>query len=170
MLNAHRHTTIIEHRQRQYEIAYTIRPGPSSAILYLHGLGCTKRDFEGALLIDELSEHTLVAFDFPGCGDSTPYYDEIPLGIDDLVAVTHGLVSDLALTDITVIGQSLGGLTALQFVRRHAMQVARFVNVEGNLSGAHRHRYRPGKAKSLRRTPKGWAGHPRRSPGPRRPE
>ena len=134
MLNAHRHTTIIEHRQRQYEIAYTIRPGPSSAILYLHGLGCTKRDFEGALLIDELSEHTLVAFDFPGCGDSTPYYDEIPLGIDDLVAVTHGLVSDLALTDITVIGQSLGGLTALQFVRKHARQVARFVNVEGNLS------------------------------------
>ncbi len=124
----------IEHRQRDYEIAYSIRPGGSSAILYLHGLGSTKRDFEGALLVDSLSDHTLVAFDFPGCGQSTPYYNEIALGIDDLVAVTHKLATALELKDITAIGQSLGGLTALQFVRAHPERVARFVNVEGNLS------------------------------------
>ena len=126
--------TTIEHRQRDYEIAYSIRPGGLSAILYLHGLGSTKRDFEGALLVDELSDHTLVAFDFPGCGQSMPYYNEIALGIDDLVAFTHKLVTALELKDMTVIGQSLGGLTGLQFVRAHPERVARFVNVEGNLS------------------------------------
>ena len=134
MSDIQQRTITIEHRQRDYEIAYSIRAGGSSAILYLHGLGSTKRDFEGALLVDEFSDHTLVAFDFPGCGQSTPYYNEIALGIDDLVAVTHKLVTALKLQDITVIGQSLGGLTALQFVRAHPERVARFVNVEGNLS------------------------------------
>ena len=127
-------TITIEHRHRAFDIAYSIRPGESSAMLYLHGLGCTKRDFEGALPFEQLNDHTLVAFDFPGCGDSTPYYNEIALGIDDLVAITHRLVTALDLDDVTVIGQSLGGLTALQFVLTHPERVGRFVNVEGNLA------------------------------------
>ncbi len=102
----------------------------------MHGLGSTKQDFEGALLVDELSDYTLVGFDFPGCGESANYYPEIPLGIDDLVAVAHQLVCALALEEVTVIGQSLGGLTGLQFARTHPEQVARFVNVEGNLTPA----------------------------------
>ena len=124
----------IQHRRRDYKIAYSVRPGGSSSILYLHGLGSTKKDFEGALLVDELRDHTLVGFDFPGCGQSTNYYPEIPLGMDDLVAVAHKLASEMELKDLTVIGQSLGGLTGLLFARTHPEQVARFVNVEGNLT------------------------------------
>jgi pimeloyl-ACP methyl ester carboxylesterase len=128
------HTARIEHRDRTFDIAYFSRGGGAKTLLYLHGLGCTKEDFLGAADVPELKDYRLVAFDFPGCGESTPYYREVPLGIDDLVAVTAKLVSALNLADLVVIGQSLGGLTALQFARRHPGLVTHLVDVEGNLA------------------------------------
>lgn len=126
-------TTRIAHRGRCYQIRYFVRPGTLAPILYLHGLGSTMEDFRSAGNEVALSEHTLVGFDFPGCGGSE-YHTDTPLTIDDLVAMTQRIVDNLALSDLTVIGHSLGGLAGLQYVRRHPERVAGFVSVEGNLA------------------------------------
>ncbi len=112
-----------------------MKPGGSEAtLLYLHGLGCTKEDFLEACRVPELVGHTLVGFDFPGCGGSRTYYPEVPLGIDDLVEITRKVVAQLGLKRPTVIGHSLGGLTAIQFACLHVDLVSRLVDVEGNLA------------------------------------
>lgn len=123
----------IVYRKQPLQIEYLLRRGPKDAVLYLQGLGCSKDDFIGATNIRELQPYTLVAFDFPGCGNS-PYPEDMPLGIDDLVEITDIVVSRLNLGDFAVIGHSMGGLVALLYAEEHGEQVKGFINVEGNLA------------------------------------
>ena len=101
--------------------------------MYLHGLGCSKHDFIEATNRAELNEYTLVAFDFPGCGNS-PYPEDVTLGMDDLVEITHLVVSALQIENFVIIGHSMGGLVALLYVEQYSEHVKGFINVEGNLA------------------------------------
>lgn len=123
----------IVYKDHPLQIDYFIRRGRSGTVIYLHGLGCSKNDFIEAVNSDELQAYTLIAFDFPGCGNS-PYPDDISLGIDDLVEITHLVVSALPVDDFVIIGHSMGGLVALLFVERYGEHVKSFINVEGNLA------------------------------------
>lgn len=124
----------IQHRNRQFEIAYWIRQAGPRSIFYLHGLGNTKSDFLGALEISALNDYTLVGFDFPGCGESRTYFNEIPLGVDDLAAVTLKLARHLGFDKIIIIGQSLGGLTGQIFAMNYPQHLSGLISVEGNLT------------------------------------
>lgn len=123
----------ITYRGQPFHIEFFIRPGPEEAILYLHGLGCSKEDFLGATSAEELQANTLVAFDFPGCGNS-PYHENMALGIDDLVEITNIFVSRLPLGGLVVIGHSMGGLVALLYIEKYGEPVKGFISVEGNLA------------------------------------
>lgn len=123
----------ITYRGQPLHMGFFIRPGPGGTILYLHGLGCSKEDFLGATSADELEAYTLVAFDFPGCGNSS-YHENMALGIDDLVEITNIFVSRLPLADLVVVGHSMGGLVALLYIEKYAEPVRGFISVEGNLA------------------------------------
>lgn len=123
----------IVYKEHPLQIDYFIRRGRSGTLIYLHGLGCSKNDFFEVINRAELQVHTLVAFDFPGCGNS-PYPKDITLDIDDLVEITHLVVSALPIDDFVIIGHSMGGLVALLFVERYGERVKGFINVEGNLA------------------------------------
>jgi pimeloyl-ACP methyl ester carboxylesterase len=123
----------IVYRNHPLQIDYFIRRGEKETIMYLHGLGCSKDDFIEAVNSDELQAHTLIAFDFPGCGDS-PYPEDISLGIDDLVEITHRVVSALQIENFVIIGHSMGGLIALLYAEKYGDHVKGFINVEGNLA------------------------------------
>lgn len=112
------------------QIEYFIRRGQKETVLYLHGLGCSKSDFLGSTEIESLQAHTLVAFDFPGHGNSS--YTK-KLGMDDLVEITNLFTEKVNLHDIVLIGHSLGGLVALLFSEKYTGKVKAFINVEGNL-------------------------------------
>jgi pimeloyl-ACP methyl ester carboxylesterase len=120
--------------QRSLEIAYFYRKGNKKYILYLHGLGSAKDDFLGATEVESLREYTLVSFDFPGFGGST-YPENIGLDIDNLVEITHMVVSQLQLGKCVLVGHSMGGLVALLYSERYSSHVKAFINVEGNLTG-----------------------------------
>lgn len=123
----------IELRGRVYPLSFYHRPGDGETLLYLHGLGSDKDDFLGAWDVPEWTGHALLALDAPGCGATRTYYDEVPLGMDDLVDAMWALVRALDLRDLTVIGHSMGGLAGLLFALRNGETVRRFVTVEGNL-------------------------------------
>jgi pimeloyl-ACP methyl ester carboxylesterase len=127
------HTVTIAHRGYDFEISYFIRPGKQETIAYLHGLGSTKHDFFGAVNRENLNDFTLLAFDFPGSGNSS-YFDQLTLEIDDLVEITYKVVSSLELDGLTLIGHSMGGLTALLFAQKYPNKVKRYINVEGNIA------------------------------------
>ena len=120
----------ITYCNRNLQVEYFLRPGQKETLLYLHGLGCSKDDFLGATETKSLNEHTLIALDFPGHGNSD-YPGE--LDMDDLVEITRLFIDKLNLQDPVLIGHSMGGLEALLFSERYAGKVKAFVNVEGNL-------------------------------------
>lgn len=126
-------TLKIIYRNQPLKIEYFLRRGEKETVLYIHGLGCSKDDFFGALKADGLKDHTLAAFDFPGCGYST-YPKEMALGIDDLVEITDIIVSKLSLKNLILVGHSMGGLVALLYAEKHCENVRGFINVEGNLA------------------------------------
>ena len=125
----------INYRNHPLQIDYFIRSGEkeTATVVYLHGLGCSKNDFFEAVNRPELQAYTLIAFDFPGCGNS-PYPEDVALGIDDLVEITHLVLSALPIDDFVIIGHSMGGLVALLYAERYGEHVKGCINVEGNLA------------------------------------
>jgi pimeloyl-ACP methyl ester carboxylesterase len=118
---------------RPYKLSYFDRPGPGQAILYIHGLGCSKADFMEMAAAPELQSFRLISADHPGCGDS-PYDDDHPLNIDGIVNLIENFVDKLGLGPFLLVGGSLGGLVALLYAERNVNGVTGFVNVEGNLA------------------------------------
>lgn len=123
----------VETAGRPYVLHYFDRPGPGSAILYIHGLGCSKDDFVEMAAAPELQSFRLISADNPGCGDS-PYDDDHPLNIDGIVNLIENFVDKLGLDPFLLVGGSLGGLVALLYAERNSNRITGFVNVEGNLA------------------------------------
>lgn len=123
----------IEHKNTSYNLAYFERKTSGDTVLYLHGLGTSKEDFLPAINIDLLKKYSLVSFDFPGCGQSSND-PNVPMTIDDLVAITEKVAKILGLKSFHLVGHSMGGLTALLFTKRNPGKVKSFINVEGNLA------------------------------------
>lgn len=122
----------LTYQNQPLKIEYFLRPGKEQTILYLHGLGCSKKDFAGAVDAPGLKALTLTAFDFPGCGNSS-YPDHAAYGVDDLVEITYLVVSQLSLDDHVIIGHSMGGLVGLLYIKKYGKHVKGFINIEGNL-------------------------------------
>lgn len=118
---------------RPYILRYFDRPGPGPAMLYIHGLGCSKDDFLEMAVAPELQSFRLISADNPGCGDS-PYNDGHPLNIDGIVNLIENFVDKLGLGPFLLVGGSLGGLVALLYAERNSNRITGFVNVEGNLA------------------------------------
>jgi pimeloyl-ACP methyl ester carboxylesterase len=124
--------TVVTARRPQL-LRYFDRPGPGPAILYVHGLGCSKADFMEMAAAPELQPFRLLSADHPGCGDS-PYDDNHPFNIDGIVDLIGKFVDQLGLGPFLLVGGSLGGLVGLLYAERNLDRVTGFVNVEGNLA------------------------------------
>lgn len=122
----------IQHKNFEYQLDYYHRATGSENILYLHGLGTSKEDFESAMGYKSLDKFNIISFDFPGCGQSN-YYNEVALDINDLVDITDKVVKKTGLDTFHLIGHSMGGLTGLLYTKQHPRKVKSFINVEGNL-------------------------------------
>ena len=118
---------------RPYRLHYFDRSSAGPAILYIHGLGCSKADFMEMTSAVELQPFRLISADHPGCGDS-PYEHNEPLDIDGIVELIEGFVANLGLDSVLLVGGSLGGLVALLFAERNLDKITGFINVEGNLA------------------------------------
>jgi len=123
----------ISHQGLGVPVSYFIRPGRAGTLIYLHGLGASKGDFLEAARHQGLRDYTLLAFDFPGFGE-TPYPAECHWSMGDLVQVTDLLTVALNLTDPVIVGHSLGGLVGLMYALRYPGKVKGLVSIEGNLA------------------------------------
>jgi pimeloyl-ACP methyl ester carboxylesterase len=118
---------------RSYTFRYFDRPGSAPAILYVHGLGCSKADFMEMTAVPHLQPFRLVSADHPGCGDS-PYDENNPLNIDGVVDLVENFVNSLGLNHFVLVGGSMGGLVALLYAERNLSKITGFVSAEGNLA------------------------------------
>ncbi|OCT54328.1 hydrolase or acyltransferase (Alpha/beta hydrolase superfamily) [Cladophialophora carrionii] len=85
--------------------------GPT--ILFIHGLGGTTNAYQP--IVPDLQEFNIVRFDWGGHGrSSTPKTTSIESYVADAEAVSN----ELKLSNVNVVGHSLGGLVALHFAAK----------------------------------------------------
>jgi pimeloyl-ACP methyl ester carboxylesterase len=114
-------------------LAVTARAGHGPPILFLHGFGSTKEDYTDAALHPALADRPLIAYDAPGCGEST-CADLSAVTIPFLVATARAALAALDVDRFHLVGHSMGGLTGLLLADRDPARVLRFVDIEGNLA------------------------------------
>jgi pimeloyl-ACP methyl ester carboxylesterase len=125
--------TEVLYKGRSFSIEYFYRQGQKETIVLLHGLGGAKENYYEACKTDALAEHTLIFFDNPGTGNST-YYEDFPLNVDDLAAVSSLFIDQLNISNFILCGTSMGGLTTLLYLRNGGLnKVKAYINIEGNL-------------------------------------
>ncbi|OJZ85045.1 hypothetical protein ASPFODRAFT_61733 [Aspergillus luchuensis CBS 106.47] len=93
------------------------RPGPKPAILFLHGFGSCKEDLHDLVYLPSLRDHTLIAYDAPGCAQA--------------------VLKQFHITSFYLIGHSTGALTGLMLAASlppTQYQLLAFINIEGTLS------------------------------------
>jgi pimeloyl-ACP methyl ester carboxylesterase len=127
-----RKTLALVHRDAHFSLEYFLRPGEGETIVFLHGLGCSKADYEDAAAASELAGFTVLSFDFPGSGNSS-YRRELELGIADLVEITRKVFAALEVPPCLLVGHSMGGVVALLYARKYQGELRGICNVEGNL-------------------------------------
>jgi pimeloyl-ACP methyl ester carboxylesterase len=126
-------TIDILYKDKSFNIEFFYRQGHKETIVLLHGLGGAKENYYEACKSDALADHTLIFFDNPGTGNST-YYDDSPLNVDDLVAISSLFIEQLNISNFILCGTSMGGLTTLLYLKNIGKnKVKAYINIEGNL-------------------------------------
>jgi pimeloyl-ACP methyl ester carboxylesterase len=115
------------------DLAVASRAGDGPPLLFLHGFGGTKEDYADAALHPALDGRPLIAYDAPGCGETT-CGDLAAVSIPFLVATAEAVLAALGVDRFSVVGHSMGGLTALLLADRDPALVAGFVDIEGNVA------------------------------------
>jgi pimeloyl-ACP methyl ester carboxylesterase len=96
------------------------------SFLLLHGMTSSKECWGG--VAPALAERgTVVAIDLPGHGESPA--DDFSGTMTDFAAVVRGLVARLELTDLTLVGHSMGGQIAMTLALETPAQIQRLVLV-----------------------------------------
>ena len=115
------------------EICGLHRDGTRLPLVFLHGFGSTKEDYADIVHRAELDDHQVLAYDAPGCGEST-ISDPEAVSIPFLVDVARQVLTAEGISRCVFIGHSMGGLTALRLVTETPALAAGFVDIEGNLA------------------------------------
>jgi pimeloyl-ACP methyl ester carboxylesterase len=115
------------------DLAVASRTGEGAPVVFLHGFGGTKEDYADAALHPALAGRPLIAYDAPGCGEST-CADLSAVSIPFLVATAAAVLAAVGVDRFHVVGHSMGGLTALLLADQQPEWVVSFIDIEGNVA------------------------------------
>ena len=105
-------------------IAYTDSGGDGPTIICLHAIGHGARDF--ADLSRRIgSNYRVIALDFPGQGDSGT--DSQPASGTRYARLLEGFIESLGIRSTILLGNSIGGATAVRYAHMHPDRVAALV-------------------------------------------
>jgi pimeloyl-ACP methyl ester carboxylesterase len=117
----------------ELNIATIHRKGELSPIVFLHGFGSTKEDYADLLRYPSFAGHPFVAYDAPGCGE-TSCSDLSKISIPFLVKTAIKMLDHFDINRFHLVGHSMGGLTALILAHENPKRVISFTDIEGNIA------------------------------------
>ncbi|MER6977592.1 alpha/beta fold hydrolase [Streptomyces carpinensis] len=106
----------------------TSPPGPPGPVLLLHGLAGHRGEWDDLAARLRTAGHRAVTYDARGHGESTRRPRDVTR--EAHVADAAALINDLSLAPATVIGQSMGGHTALLLAAAHPDLVKSLILIE----------------------------------------
>lgn len=106
------------------QLAYDDQPGPAPAVVCLHAIGHGASDF-AAVRQHLRGRHRVLAFDWPGQGASAE--DRVPPSAARYTELLAACIDQLGLDRPILIGNSIGGATALRYVAMHPGRVRALV-------------------------------------------
>lgn len=106
--------------EKELQIAYNEK-GRGKPIIFLHGLGGSKREFRELIFPYVPRGYQAIAIDFPGFGDSSRLSGMYTT--DKLCKVVKHTLDALGIEKAYVVGTSLGGIVALKFMARYPERV-----------------------------------------------
>lgn len=115
------------------EVSAIYRKGKKPPLVFLHGFGSTKEDYADIIFCEELTEHGFIAYDFPGCGE-TSCSDLNAISIPFFVETALAVLSYFDVDKFHLIGHSMGGLTSLMLAHQNRDRVLSFTDIEGNIA------------------------------------
>lgn len=115
-----------------HEIAHTLRPGGSTCVLFVHGLGCDKSSFQAAFEGSHFGgEYTLLAPDLLGHGQSDRPSDA-SYSMEQQSELMLELLRRLGVKRAVVVAHSMGNVPGL-LVARQTQNLSAYFCLEGNL-------------------------------------
>lgn len=108
-------------------IEYLEKKGNGEVFVLLHGISSGAYSWIKQLQ-DSTIEHRLIAWNAPGYGQSRELLNDTPLG-SDYADRLLSFVDELALSQFTLVGHSLGAMIAAPFVAQYPERVKRLVLV-----------------------------------------
>lgn len=98
-------------------IALWDRPGEDIPFVLIHGNSCSKEAFRALFEEPALARHRLIAFDLPGCGDSTDASaPQQTYCLPGLAEAAMTVVREARLARYVLVGWSLGGHLAIEML------------------------------------------------------
>lgn len=110
-----------------HDVAYETYEGRGPALVLVHGLGSRRRTWDRVLAPLLAAGRQVVTVDLPGHGDSGPGRGDFSLGA--FASVVRDLLDELGIGRAVLVGHSLGGGVALQFVYQYRERCAGLVLV-----------------------------------------
>jgi sigma-B regulation protein RsbQ len=101
--------------------------GSGPPLVFIHGWSCKKEHWRAQIPVFA-ADHTVVALDLPGHGESTGAREAWTL--EQYGADVAGVVNALGLDQVVLVGHSMGGPVTLEAARRLGAKVAAIVAVD----------------------------------------
>ena len=113
-------------------LAYRLKRVGLERFVFVHGLGASKNSFDCCFDMESFSGFTLATIDLPGCGESG-WPEDFSYTMKAKANLVLEWVKDLGLTQIILVGHSMGGVICLYMAEALGAKAKAFVNLEGNL-------------------------------------
>ena len=111
-------------RVKGIQVRYSVQPGNGDGVLLLfNGIGASMELLQP--FVDELHSTTIVAYDVPGAGASSP--PGYPWRPRRHVALAAALLDQLGYDTVDVLGVSWGGMLAQEFAHRYPARCRRLI-------------------------------------------
>lgn len=122
---------IVPYKGGSLAIAANYRPAGSDLIVCMHGLGCAKEDFDGIFNHPHFNSMSLLAFDWPGHGQSDRPHNFL-YTMEEMGGIATTLINRIPHTRVFLVGHSMGAGIGL-FTVQKIKNIAHFISIEGHL-------------------------------------